>query len=146
MKEKKPTTKAQIEKNQSAAPDSKKSKGTGRGGARKGAGRKPGAVSVKTREIAERLISDGGLTPLEVMLKTMRAFMSAAEQPGFAGEDSLKLMTAASRVASDAAPYMHPRLAAIEHSGPDGAPISVDWTNLSADAAEAAYKRMVHGQ
>ena len=42
-----------------------------RGGARKNAGRKPGAATTKTREIANKA-SEAGLTPLEYILSVMR--------------------------------------------------------------------------
>jgi len=43
----------------------------GHGGKRQGAGRKPGSVSQKTREIANQAATDG-LTPLEYMLAVLR--------------------------------------------------------------------------
>lgn len=62
------------------------------------------------------------------MLKTMRALVAKAERLGKAktekGEASpLDLMVEAAAVAKDAAPYMHPRLSAVEHSGPNKGPI-----------------------
>ncbi len=48
-----------------------------RGGARTGAGRPGGAVSKKSREVAERAIRNG-ITPLEVMLDNMRFYHSEA--------------------------------------------------------------------
>ena len=73
-----------------------------RGGARPGAGRKQGAITKKTREIANKASSEG-VTPLEFMLQVMR------------DEDAER----AERLdmAKAAAPYIHPRLAAVEHSG-----------------------------
>lgn len=47
------------------------------GGKRAGAGRKPGAVTVRTRQIAEKAIAEG-ITPLDVMLDNMRFFHEAA--------------------------------------------------------------------
>lgn len=76
-----------------------------RGGARPGAGRKKGSVlATKSRAVAEA-ISLTGETPLEVMLQAMRHYQAAGE------------IDKASNIAKDAAPYIHPRLAAIEHSG-----------------------------
>jgi len=41
---------------------------------------------------------------------------------------------AAAGIAKDAAPYMHPRLASMQHSGPNGGPIqTVDLTKASDD-------------
>lgn len=98
-------------------------KGTGRGGKRAGSGRKPGTANTKTREIADKAIAEG-VSPLEVMLKAMRSFVEAAEKMGNGkievvnGEviTGLGLLTEASKIAKDAAPYIHPRLAAIDHT------------------------------
>lgn len=86
-----------------------------RGGKREGAGRKPGSATRRTREIADKAAAEG-ITPLEVMLKAMRLHADAER------------WDEAAAVAKDAAPYVHPKLAAIEHSGPDGAGIPVDAT------------------
>ena len=76
-------------------------KSNGRGGARKGAGRKVGSATKKTREIADRAAAEG-VTPLEVMLEAMNALRDAGD------------LEKAASVAKDAAPYMHPRLASVE--------------------------------
>ena len=131
-------------------------KGTGRGGKRAGSGRKPGTANVKTREIADKAIAEG-ITPLEVMLKAMRSFVEAAEKIGnekieaVNGEvvTQLTLLTEASKVAKDAAPYIHPRLAAVDHTskgeqiGPAGgvllvpAPMNMaDWEKFVAEDAK----------
>lgn len=107
-----------------------------RGGARKGAGRKPGSATKKTREIADRAAAHG-ITPLEVMLENMvfahreaqgvlqRLLDGGAEQPeGFSElKELLRYRAIAQEAAKDAAPYIHPRLAAIEHTGEGGGPI-----------------------
>jgi hypothetical protein len=77
------------------------------GGARKGAGRPPGSCVIKSRAIADKA-SEQGITPLEVMLNTMR---EALELGG---------NEAAFPFAKEIAPYMHPRIAAIELTGKDG--------------------------
>lgn len=94
------------------------------GGARTGAGRKAGVLTSKTRAIAEQAIADG-ITPLEVMLHAMRAKY---------GEGDL---VAAAALAKDAAPYVHPRLAAIEQSGPDGGPVPTEVTYRWATSDES---------
>ena len=71
-----------------------------KGGARPGAGRKPGSATKRTREIAEKATIEG-TTPLEVML----AAMDAARLEGNARE--------AAYYANMAAPYMHARLSSI---------------------------------
>jgi hypothetical protein len=70
------------------------------GGARPGAGRKPGGRNKKTREIADRAAAEG-ITPLEVMLEAMRFHYFHDE------------LDEAAAIAKDAAPYMHPRLATV---------------------------------
>ena len=102
-----------------------------RGGKRLGAGRRPGSASKRTREIADKAAAEG-MTPLEVMLRAMKEHAEA-----------LRWDQAAS-VAKDAAPYIHPRLAAIEHAGPGGGPMQAIGIGIStSDPIEAAkvYQR-----
>lgn len=79
-----------------------------RGGSRIGAGRKPGAKNRSTIQ-REQGIADSGETPLNYLLRVMRDDRA---------ERSVRL-----DAAKAAAPYCHPRLAAIEHTGKDGGPI-----------------------
>lgn len=68
----------------------------------------------------EKEIAKGGDTPLDYMLKVMRNPKA---------EDSRR-----DDMAKAAAPYVHPKLAALQHSGPRGGPIPViDLTKLSGD-------------
>jgi hypothetical protein len=78
------------------------------GGARKGSGRKLGSATVRTREIANKA-AEQGVTPLEYLLEVMR---DPAQEP----RDRL-------RAASDAAPYIHPKLQAITLTGAEDGPI-----------------------
>ena len=78
-----------------------------RGGKREGAGRKKGAQTKLTQEIAAKASAEG-ISPLEVMLGAMRNAWENQDKDG------------AARFAKDAAPYVHPRLAAVEHTGKDG--------------------------
>lgn len=80
------------------------------GGRRNGAGRKPGSVTSKSREVAEQALLKG-ITPLEVMLEAMNSYRDAGELDKAAG------------IAKDAAPYMHAKLAAVEVTGAGGGPI-----------------------
>ncbi len=64
--------------------------------------------------MADRIAGEGVL-PLEVMILNMRRFFKAEK------------WAEAQAVARDAAPYMHPRLASTEHSGPEGGPIEQTW-------------------
>lgn len=122
-----------------------------RGGKRVGAGRKVGAITKRTRAVAERALAEGK-SPLDVMLENMRHFQQvaldaeatlegltasefSAQVPKKASpEEQFKFLLAqvkktagfrqlAQDSARDAAPYMHPRLAAIEHTGANGGPI-----------------------
>jgi hypothetical protein len=68
-----------------------------KGGARPGSGRKLGAATLKTREVANKAATDG-ITPLEVMVLDMRGKYEAGD------------LAAAADRARDCAPYMHPRL------------------------------------
>ena len=70
------------------------------GGKREGAGRKPGAVTQRTRDIAEAISSDGGLSPLEFLVAVMRDVSA----------DEAKRIDAAKA----AAPYLHAKLSNIE--------------------------------
>lgn len=94
-----------------------------RGGARKNAGRKAGAATTKTREIADKAM-ESGISPLEYMLQVMRQEPLATLEP----RDALTAQAMRFEAAKAAAPYVHPRLAAVEHSGPDGGPVSMNWT------------------
>jgi hypothetical protein len=81
------------------------------GGARKGAGRKPSSLTTKTREIAERAV-EGGITPLDYMLEILRN--TGAEQ------------AARFEAAKAAAPYIHPRLSAVDATVEGGLHIVID--------------------
>jgi hypothetical protein len=70
----------------------------GTGGARPGAGRKQGAVQIRTREAAERILSKAGSTPLDVMVLDMQAKLDAGDLSGAADR------------ARDCAPYVHAKL------------------------------------
>lgn len=72
------------------------------GGKRVGAGRKPG-TSTRMNEEARKQAAEGGLMPLDYMLSILRN----DQLPPDARMDAAKA----------AAPYVHARLAAVEHSG-----------------------------
>lgn len=123
-----------------------------RGGKRDGAGRPAGAITRRTREVAERALATG-MSPLDVMLDNMRHFQQVAldaeatlegltaeefsEQvpPDASPEDQFKfllaqvkktvgLRQAAQDAARDAAPYIHPKLASVQHTGDPDKPVS----------------------
>lgn len=116
-----------------------------RGGRREGSGRKPGIPSAKIanrRALAEKALA-GDTTPLEVMLANMRHFHKLAESAeaaitelsadkiaGMKPDEQFKFLLAevkkaaglrelSQNCARDAASYIHPRLAAIEHTNKD---------------------------
>ena len=122
----------------------------GHGGKRIGAGRKLGVLNTRTREVAERAMVEGK-SPLEVMLENMRHFqqvaldaeaviegLTAEEICGeqLKPEDQFRLLLAkvknaaalrqmAHECARDAAPFLHPRLANVQHSGDENNPVQV---------------------
>ena len=100
-----------------------------RGGKRPGAGRKKGSGTkrtAKTNKIAAKAAGEGPL-PLEVMLVAMREHYAK------------KRYDKAAAVAKDAAPYVHPRLSAMQVTGQNGGPIQTQ--ELSNDKVNAAIER-----
>lgn len=85
------------------------------GGARPGAGRKPGSPNKKTAELI-KAVAESGVTPLDYMLTVMRNDL---------GDPRERLNAAVS-----AAPYVHAKLASIEVSGKGGGPIVITATPL----------------
>lgn len=91
---------------------------------KKTGGRSKGVRNKRTiakRDDLARMI-DKGISPLEYMLDTMRD----------ATRDEKDRLDAAKA----AAPYIHPRLNSIEHTGKDGDPIATDG-KLTIDVASA---------
>lgn len=93
-----------------------------RGGKRPGAGRKAGAPNKATAE-RQKAVEESGLTPLDYMLGIMRD----------------EKMTTESRfeAAKAAAPYVHPKLANIDHMSSDGSmtpkPTTVEFVSPQVD-------------
>lgn len=81
-----------------------------RGGARNGAGRKLGAANKMNQE-ARAKAAEGGITPLDYMLEVLR--------------DETAEASARMDAAKAAAPYVHAKLASVEHSGKDGSPLQI---------------------
>jgi hypothetical protein len=95
-----------------------------RGGKRARAGRKKGSLTRRTQELVAKAAADGA-QPLEIMLRNMRfadrkalELQAQIELRGSATQEELKeilaLQATAQTFARDAAPYCHPRLAAVE--------------------------------
>lgn len=83
------------------------------GGKRDGAGRKPGA-STRMNEEARKQAAEGGLMPLDYMLSILRD----EEQDDAARMDAAKA----------AAPYVHAKLASVEHSTDPDKPLGITFT------------------
>jgi len=81
-----------------------------KGGKREGAGRKKGAPNKATAQKRAE-VAASGLMPVDYMLSIMRD----ARQTDPVRMDAAKAV----------APYLHPKLANIEHTGPDGGAIKV---------------------
>jgi hypothetical protein len=79
------------------------------GGRRPNAGRKPGSVTTRTREIAEAIAADGDLTPLDYLTSVYR-------DPQV--DESRRI-----DAAKAAAPYVHAKLQTTTLQGPDGGPV-----------------------
>jgi hypothetical protein len=104
------------------------------GGKRPRAGRKKNVPNKASVERQARVAATGK-TPLDVMLENMRRTDSEAEKlaaeiaAGHATGESftrlVQLRRLAQECAAEAAPYVHPRLAAIAHrnTNPDGSPV-----------------------
>ena len=73
-------------------------------------GRKQGAANKRTRQIADAAAKEG-LTPLELQLRAMRMLWERAHR---GPEPDLALVKEACSVAAQCAPYLHPRLSAVE--------------------------------
>jgi hypothetical protein len=106
--------------------ENNQTKSNGRGGRRPGAGRPAGSATTKTREIAEAAMADG-LTPLEYMLQLMRSDSDHEDPKVQVAREAMRF-----EAAKAAAPYVHPRLAAVEHTGKDGGPIALTRIELVA--------------
>lgn len=137
-----------------------------RGGSRPGAGRPPGSLNRKSREIVEKALGEG-VTPLEVMLHAMRFYHAEAEKlierllaegvphlktaangGGAEGpradvieaiREVLELRKRAGEEAARAAPYVHPR---IGYAGEDR-PADPDFVPL-AERLKAYARRDEH--
>lgn len=138
----------------------------GRGGPRKGAGRKAGSLTKRTREIAEKAIATGR-TPLEIMLENMRHFqkvaldaeatidgLTAEEFTGreMSPQDQFKELLAKAKAAAglrqmaqecarDAARYMHAPIASTEATINLKGELTIRATKEQRDAAVSAALR-----
>lgn len=95
---------------------------TQRGGKRPGAGRKAGAPN-KATAARQEAVEASGLTPLNYMLSIMRD-ETAAKEDRF-------------EAAKAAAPYVHPKLASVDHQSSDGSmspkPSTIEFVSPQVD-------------
>lgn len=112
-----------------------------KGGRQPGAGRKKGfkELTKKRLSIRDRVLTDGKITPLELLVKHMRRHEDKADRLETqlakmdpASEDTKALKKevsdhrqAAQRAAGDAAPFIHPKLQSVTMQGEDG-PLKVE--------------------
>ena len=94
-----------------------------RGGRRRGAGRPLGSKNRRTAEIA-RAAAVSGITPIEVMLGTMRELWA---------QGTPEAKREAAEIAKDAAPYIHPRLASIDQTIKEDRPFALLFETCSPD-------------
>jgi len=78
-------------------------------------GRKKGTPNKKTSEVV-KAVKAGGVTPLDYMLDVMRKPIPSEAEPAV----KVAMIGLRFEAAKAAAPYVHPKLAAIEHTGKDG--------------------------
>ncbi|MGF3025561.1 hypothetical protein ACQVP2_22385 [Methylobacterium aquaticum] len=90
-------------------------------GRTKTGGRKKGTPNKRTSEQMAALAA-GGALPLDIMLGAARAAWKEATEGNRVNLDKASL---AAEIANKAAPYIHPRLASVEHKGDDGGPIRI---------------------
>jgi hypothetical protein len=95
-----------------------------RGGARPGAGRKPGAPTKVDQELRKRALKDGNETPLEYMLRIMRD-----PDASHARRDDM---------AQAAAPYIHAKLSNIQHTGAGGGNILIEVVRYAEPVTQPA--------
>jgi hypothetical protein len=121
-----------------------------RGGKREGAGRKRGTPN-KATQYRQKKIEESGVTPLDVMLESMRfhygRYQNAVANFGDGPGDNTAAVNELARAreaAKDAAPYSHPKLANVEHSGKvGGAPIKIE--SLTDAQLEILIERITAG-
>jgi hypothetical protein len=98
----------------------------GHGGSRENAGRKKGGAARRSEE-SMRLAREKGVDPVAMLLDlTQWAYGQFQENKTKDTADMVK------DYAKECAPYVSPKLAAIESSGPDGGPMQITWLTDSS--------------
>lgn len=97
-------------------------------------GRPPGGVTIRSRAIASILLSDGELSPLEIVVHTARYYYLMAFAEKEVKNPKTKEITYGKRdyylqLARDnaavAVPFMHARLASVDLNNKDGTPFVI---------------------
>ncbi|WP_050898698.1 hypothetical protein [Nitrospirillum viridazoti] len=70
-----------------------------------------------------RQVAENGITPLELGLSLMRELWEQATHPSRGKVTDLGKAMQAHAIGKDLAPYLHPKLAAMELTGENGAPM-----------------------
>ena len=97
-------------------------------GTPKTGGRRKGSLNKTTaamREIANKALA-AGITPMELMLDNMRYFYGQVLVADTEVE-RIELRARAQACAKDVAPYVHPKLATIEHKEDENKRIVIEW-------------------
>jgi hypothetical protein len=124
-------------------------------------GRARGTVN-KASAARQAEVAATGVTPLDVMLKNMRTAIAMAEalekmleEPGLASESRIAILgevarhrAIAQKCAADAAPYVHPKLASIQHGEDPDHPLKgvTDAHRLQVILAELLEKPKMRDQ
>lgn len=101
-------------------------------GERRG-GRKKGTQNKKNAAVIAA-VEESGITPLDYMLNVMRAPIPEGVEP----EVKVAMIGQRFEAAKAAAPYVHPRLTAVEHTGKGGEAIDMVWTVKIIDPKKRA--------
>lgn len=107
-----------------------------KGGARQGAGRKKGSPN-KANQLRQAAVEASGITPLDFLLNVMRAEYPEHEGEPLDFKTVLARETLKFEAAKAAAPYVHPRLATVEHQGNKDRPIE---HKIAVEFVRAAQK------
>lgn len=102
-------------------------------------GRKKGTPNKRTTE-RYKALEAGGAMPLDIMLGAARHLWTKAHE---GGDVDLSMVERASSLAKDAAPYVHARLASVQHAGPGGGPIQLADLTKATDEQLAALEAFI---
>ena len=97
------------------------------------AGRAKGCRNKHAREIEEQARARG-MTPLEVMQGTVEHLLRRAAREKEPVKSELRVQAA--EIAAKIAPYIHPRLSAVAHTGKDGGPVQHEVRQVPDSVAE----------